>query len=96
MHLRSVYLETPLPETPYNEPRNIRVLFDLPPIPHDTASTLRRFTPPTSSTQPMDIFNLALNGCTVPGYRFIRIDNERQMLMYIDGASSGNGTAKER
>ena len=37
-------------------------------------------------TRPTDLFAVQSNRCTLPGYRFVRKNNKRQMLMFVDGA----------
>lgn len=74
-------------------------LFGLPPIPHEHADGLRRFCPTSPAaklTEPNDLYHDAMNGCTSPGLRFIRKDNTREMLMYIAGACSNEGTTQAR
>ena len=71
-------------------------LFALPPIPHDRADGLRRFYPTSPTIKPKDLYHNSVNACTVPGLRFIRKDNSREMLIFIDGACSNNGTPQAR
>ncbi|KAF8466762.1 ribonuclease H-like domain-containing protein, partial [Kalaharituber pfeilii] len=55
-----------------------------------------RFLPYPPNAAPSDLFAVARNTCTVPGYRFIRKNDQRQMLMFCDGACSNNGKAQAR
>lgn len=66
-------------------------LLDLPPIPHHIADDLRLFQPVPPSATPEDHYHDAMNRCTVPGLRYIRKTNAREMLIYIAGACSYNG-----
>ena len=78
---------------PFNE------FFNLPPISHDHADGLRRFCPTSLAakpTKPKDLYHDAINGCSIPGVRFIRKDNSREMLMYINGACLNSGTPQAR
>ncbi|KAF8537439.1 ribonuclease H-like domain-containing protein [Trichophaea hybrida] len=77
---------------------NINEYFSLPPISPSIADNNRRFYPPCArtDTHPTQLFTVRYNGCTVPGYRFIRTTNPKQMLMFIDGACSNNGTPEAR
>ncbi|KAM6494650.1 ribonuclease H-like protein [Amanita muscaria] len=45
---------------------------------------------------PSDLFSVQPNRCTVPGYRFVNKRNPKQMLLFVDGASLGNGTPNAR
>ena len=74
----------------------INPLFRLPPIPHEHADGLRRFRPTSPTAKPNDLYHDAMNACSLPGLRFIRNNNSREMLMYIDGACSNNGTPQAR
>lgn len=74
----------------------VNPLFDLPPIPHHRADDLRRFHPTPPTAKPRDLYRDSVNGCSVPGLRFIRTDNSRAMLIFIDGACSNNGTPQAR
>jgi ribonuclease HI len=47
-------------------------------------------------SRPIDLFAVKSNRCTLPGYRFIRINDQSQMLMFVDGACSGNGEQNAR
>ena len=79
--------------------KNFNPLFGLLPISHDHADGLRRFCPTSSTaklTIPTDLYHHAVNGCSVPGLRFIRKDNSREMLMFIDGACANEGTPQAR
>lgn len=67
-------------------------LLDLPPIPHHIASDLRVFQPVPPTATPKDHYHDAMNRCTVPGLRYIRKNNAREMLIYIAGACSYDGT----
>ena len=49
-----------------------------------------------ASSRPVDLFAVKLNRCTVPGYRFIRINDQSQMLMFVDGACIDNGKPNAR
>lgn len=74
----------------------INPLFDLPPIPHDQADSLRRFHPTPPTAKPKDLYHDSVNACSLPGLRFIRKNNSREMLIFIDGACSNNGTSQAR
>ncbi|KAF8243742.1 ribonuclease H-like protein [Wilcoxina mikolae CBS 423.85] len=63
-----------------------------PSIPATAADANRRFIPPSSFSTPIELFDVRINSCSCPDYRFISRTNPSQMLMFIDGASSGNGT----
>jgi ribonuclease HI len=60
------------------------------------ADGARRFLPPHDGAHPADLFSPRWNTCSLPGCRFIRIDNPKQMLMFIDGACSNNGNSLSR
>lgn len=77
-------------------PFRMNSLFNLPPISHQQAATLRRYVPPSPQAKPSDLFHDAINGCSVPAFRIIRKSNKREMLMFIDGSSLGNGTPNAR
>lgn len=62
-----------------------------PAIPATIADANRRFAPPSSSP-PINLFHVRIDSCTCPDYRFVSRTNSSQMLMFIDGASSGTGT----
>ena len=49
-----------------------------------------------SSSRPIDLFAVKQNRCSVAAYRFIRKDNIRQMLMFVDGACINNGQLDAR
>ena len=49
-----------------------------------------------SDVRPTDLFAVHCNRCSVPGYRFIRKNNLRQMLMFVDGACLDNGSPNAR
>ncbi len=72
------------------------MLFGLPPIPHDNADGLRRFHPSPPTAKPKDLYHDSMNSCTLPGLRLIRNNNPHQMLIFIDGACSNNGTPQAR
>ena len=46
--------------------------------------------------RPSDLFAVKGNRCTVPDYCFIRKNNDRQMLMFADGACTNNGLPDAR
>lgn len=71
-------------------------LLNLPPIPHDIANDLRLFKPEPPTARPKDHYHDAMNHCTVPGLRYIRKNNPREMLIYIAGACSYSGTPQAR
>ena len=71
-------------------------LFKLPPIPHDHGADIRRFQPSPPAATPRDLYHEATHHGTPPGVRFIRKDNLREVLIYIDGACSNNGTPNAR
>lgn len=71
-------------------------LFNLPRIQHQQAAALRRYVPPFPEAIPSDIFEDAINGCSVPALRLIHKTNKQEMLMYIDGSCLGNGTPDAR
>lgn len=71
-------------------------MFNLPRIPHQTAATLRRYVPASPGAKPRDLFHDEINGGSVPAFRIIRKTNNREMLMFIDGSSLGNGTPNAR
>jgi ribonuclease HI len=48
------------------------------------------------SSRPTELFAVKSNRCTLPAYRFIRKDNDRQMLMFVDGACTNNGLPNAR
>lgn len=75
---------------------NVNPLFRLPAIPHDRADGLRRFNPTPPAAKPKDLYHDSINACSIPGLRYIRKDNSREMLIYIDGACSNNGTPQAR
>ena len=71
-------------------------LFDLPPIPHDLGTHIRRFHPSPPKSRPTDLYHDANHRGTAPTVRFVRKDNPREALIYIDGACSNNGTPHAR
>ena len=71
-------------------------LFGLPPIPHDLGSENRRFHPSPPTSGPRDLYHDATHHGTPPSVRFIRKNNPREALIYIDGACSNNGTPHAR
>jgi ribonuclease HI len=77
-------------------PEIFNSLFKQPPISASIADNNRRFYPPREDMRPSDLFSIQWNVCTVPGRRFIRTNNRQQVLMFIDGACSNNGTPSAR
>lgn len=71
-------------------------LFNLPPIPHDHGAQIRRFHPSPPTSEPKDLYVEATHHGSPPSVRFIRKDNPREALIYIDGACSNNGTSHAR
>lgn len=67
------------------------IKFSSPAISESLADRNRRFQPDPQHMAPADLFMLGTNTCTVPGYRFIRKNDQRQMLMFCDGSCSANG-----
>jgi len=48
-------------------------------------------------TVPSDLFSVQINNCTkAPGYRFVRTTYPKQMLIFVDGSSLGNGSPAAR
>ena len=66
------------------------------PIPHDQADDLRRFHPLSRTAKPNDLYHDALNRCTIPALRYVRKGNLNEMLIYIGGACSKDGTPDAR
>ncbi|KAF8441898.1 ribonuclease H-like domain-containing protein [Kalaharituber pfeilii] len=90
--------DLPIPRDTTNIPARLaRHGFSLPfpSIPSSFADRNRRFHPYPLNATPSSLFHVALNLCTVPGYRFIRKNDQRQMLMFCDGACSNNGTNED-
>lgn len=67
-------------------------LYKYPPLSSEETASQRRFVPDPANATPSDLFEVQWNICTVPGVRFIRKGNRKQMLMFIDGACSNNQT----
>ncbi|KAF8347955.1 ribonuclease H-like protein [Amanita rubescens] len=42
--------------------------------------------------RPTDLFAVKVNRCSVPAYRFVRIDNQSQLLVFTAGACANSGT----
>ena len=75
------------------------------PIPHDWASAHRRFWPPTPSdasdntgasrntpnTKPWDLFGPNLDLVHAQVVRYLRNNNPREVLVYIEGSCAGDG-----
>ena len=72
------------------------MIFGLTPIPHDHADGLRRFHPSSPTVKPKDLYHDPLNSCTLPGLRLVRNNNAHEILIFIDGACSNNGTPQAR
>ena len=68
----------------------------LPPIEHDQADRQRRFHPPSPTTTPNELFQLASNHWSVPEVRFVRKSNPREFLIFIDGCCLYEGTPEAR
>jgi ribonuclease HI len=64
------------------------------------ADANRIFLSPESTTnlKPSDLYNVPVNRCTAPGYRFVRstIHNPYEMLMFVDGSALNNGSPNAR
>ena len=71
-------------------------LFKLPPIPHDLDTHIRRFHPSPPTSRPRDLYHDAINHGSLPSVRYIRKNNPQEVLIYIDGACSYNGTPHAR
>ena len=72
------------------------LFFDPSPIPHDQADDLRRFHPLSQTAKPKDLYHVANNRCTIPALRYIRKTYPNEMLIYIGGACSKDGTPDAR
>ena len=68
-----------------------RFLENIQPIPAAIADRNRRFYPNPPNATPLSIFTIDVNSSTVPGFRLIRENDKRQMLMFCDGACINNG-----
>ncbi|RXW16102.1 hypothetical protein EST38_g9743 [Candolleomyces aberdarensis] len=66
-------------------------------IPQNIADRNRRFHPEPPTATPADLFAVAKNKCSLPGYRFIRkTDRERsQALFFVDGSCLDNGAGPD-
>ncbi|KAA8914669.1 ribonuclease H-like domain-containing protein [Sphaerosporella brunnea] len=73
-----------------------RADYNFNPLPHSIADNVRLFHPPHDGAHPAELFSVGYNKCSLPGCRFIRTDNPRQMLMFIDGACTKNGNSLSR
>jgi len=62
------------------------------PITPDVADANRIFLSPDPTAKPSDLYNVQLNRCSVPGYRFVRSTNPGEMLMFVDGSALNNGS----
>lgn len=71
-------------------------LLQLPPIPQDLSGQSRRFYPSPPTARPRDLYHDATHHGIPPSVRFIRKNNPREALIYIDGACSNNGTSHAR
>ena len=71
---------------------NFMDFFTIPAIPPSIADNNRRFYPSLADAHPSDLFAVRCNLCSLPGYRFIHKDNQKQMLMFIDGACCNDGS----
>ena len=71
-------------------------LLNLPPIPQDLSIHIRRFHPSPPTSRPKDLYHDATHHGIPPSLRFIRKNNPREALIYIDGACSNNGTPHAR
>jgi len=69
---------------------------DLLPIAPDVADANRIFLFPDPTTKPSELYEVQLNTCTIPGYRFVRSTNPAEMLMFVDGSSLNNGSPDAR
>jgi ribonuclease HI len=81
---------------PNDDPRPGGFDYRVVPLSPSMADGARRFLPPHDGAHPADLFSLRWNTCSLPGCRFIRTDNPKQMLMFIDGACSNNGNSLSR
>lgn len=61
-----------------------------PSITPGAAQARRRFNPTPGDAKPIDLFTVRQNACTSKGYRFIRKDDNTQMLMFVGGAVIGD------
>ena len=66
------------------------------PIAPDVADANRIFLFPDPTMKPSDLYNVQLNRCTIPGYRFVRSTNINEMLMFVDGSALDNGSPDAR
>jgi len=66
------------------------------PITSAIADSQRVFRPPSASSKPTELFSVQMNNCSVRGYRFIRTTDPKEMLMFVDGSSLGNGSPTAR
>jgi ribonuclease HI len=67
----------------------------LDPIPSSIADRNRVFHPSPPIATPNDLFSVQVNTCSLPGYRFIRKNDRRRALFFIDGACLDNGTGSD-
>ena len=66
------------------------------PIASDVADANRIFLIRDPTIKPSDLFNVQLNRCTLPGYRFVRFSNFAEKLIFVDGSSLNNGLPNAR
>ncbi|KAF8455555.1 ribonuclease H-like domain-containing protein [Terfezia claveryi] len=83
--------DLPIPQNDTDPRDEYGVQFSFPAVPASLADRNRRFQPYPATLTPSDLFTVGQNTCSLPGYRFIRKNDQRQMLMFCDGACSNNG-----
>ncbi|RPB29016.1 ribonuclease H-like protein [Terfezia boudieri ATCC MYA-4762] len=83
--------DVPLPQNDTDPRREYGIQCSFPAVPASLADRNRRFQPYPATLTPSDLFTVGQNTCSIPGYQFIRKNDQRQMLMFCDGACSNNG-----
>ncbi|KAF8423041.1 ribonuclease H-like domain-containing protein [Tirmania nivea] len=83
--------DLPIPQNAPDPRDEYGIQYSFPAIPPSLADRNRRFQPYPATLTPFDLFTVGKNTCSAPGYRFIREDDQRQMLMFCDGACINNG-----
>ncbi|KAL8800432.1 MAG: hypothetical protein Q9182_005185 [Xanthomendoza sp. 2 TL-2023] len=68
----------------------------LPPIPHETANSRRRFQPPSPDSVPAGLYSVRPDHSYNPGLRYIRNSNPSELLIFIDSFCTDEGTPNAR
>ena len=83
--------DLPIPFDITDPRREYGMQYYFPAIPASLADRNRRSQPSSATLTPFDLFTVGLNTCSALGYRFIGRSDQRQMLMFCDGACSNSG-----